>query len=221
MEGITYEFSGAKVLSNGDLLFSGQIDNEHEDCQDAVLALFVLNKGLKLKKIEKVSQFSVYLEAMNVSSDRICLNYYMSDDEYVETEDDNENEETNKKVGDYVVSILNKNVKELHQYKSHEMNLIGANDSFLFFSNDSNHKNDVVSFYTWSMEYVKTIGRSNDPNLPFYIYPSRFANMFARCYYRSGVNEFRCIDEETGLLLNSIEANDYCFNNNYNLIFLK
>ena len=117
-----------------------------------------------------------------------------------------------------MVLILNENLKKLHRYKSHEMNLIGANDSFLFFSKDSNHKDGVVSFYTWSMEYVKTIGQSNDPSLPFYIYPGRFANMFGRYYYKSGDNEFRCIDEETGLLLKSIEANDYCFNNNYNLI---
>ena len=50
MEGIEYEFIEAKVLSNDDLLVSGQIKNEHEECQDAVLALFDLNKGLKLKK---------------------------------------------------------------------------------------------------------------------------------------------------------------------------
>ena len=86
---------------------------------------------------------------------------YRADDDYEEYF------ETNDKAGDYLVIILNENLERLHSFKSHEMKLIGANDSFLFFANDSEHKNGEVSFYTWSMEYVKTIGQSNDANLPF------------------------------------------------------
>ena len=103
------------------------------------------------------------------------------------------------------------------------MNLIGANNSFLFFTNDSKHKNGKVSFklsfYTWSMEYVKTVGQSNDPNIPFYFYfyPDKFVNLFGRyCFIL--VQKLRIVDEETGILLKAIEAHDFCFDNNYNII---
>ena len=62
------------------------------------------------------------------------------------------------------------------------MESVGANDSFLFFTFDSEHKNGVVSFYTWSMEYVKTIGQKYDQDLPFYIHPGKFVNLFERYY---------------------------------------
>ena len=59
-----------------------------------------------------------------------------------------------------MILILNENLEKLHRFKSHEMELDGANDSFLFFANYSEHTNGEVSFYTWSMEYVKTQAKS-------------------------------------------------------------
>ena len=41
--------------------------------------------------------------------------------------------------------ILNENLEKLHRYKIHKMYLIGANDSFLFFTDDSEHKDGVVA----------------------------------------------------------------------------
>ena len=110
-------------------------------------------------------------ESMVKSSDKICLTYEIKDrsERYrarKETEDDKEYEGPDDKAGDYVVLILNDNLEKLHRYKIHKMQLVGANDSFLFFAYDSEHKDGVVSFYTWSMEYVKSIGQSDDQDLP-------------------------------------------------------
>ena len=118
---------------------------------------------------------------MATFSDKICLTYKIKDisERYrarEETEDDKEYEETNDEAGDYVILILNENLEKLHRIKSHEMNLIGANDSFLFFTFDFEHEYGILSFYTWSMEYVKTFGQSNDPNLPFCFCPSKLVN---------------------------------------------
>ena len=112
-------------------------------------------------------------QSIATSSDKICLTYKIKHRSKIfrareETEDDQEYLETTDKADSYVILILNENLEKLHRFKSHDMKLIGANDSFLFFTNDSEHRNGKVSFYSWSMEYVKTIGQSNDPNLPFY-----------------------------------------------------
>ena len=50
-----------------------------------------------------------------------------------------------------MILILNENLDKLHRFKSHRMDLIGANDSFLFFADDSKHKDGEVSFYIWSL----------------------------------------------------------------------
>ena len=156
-------------------------------------------------------------ESMVKSSDKICLTYEIKDrsERYrarKETEDDQEYEETNEKAGIYVVLILNENLEKLHRFKSHSMNSIGANDSFLFFTFDFEHEYGILSFYTWSMEFVKTIGQSNDPDLPFYfpLYITKFVNLFGRyCFIDEYLSELKLIDEETGILLKSIDADDF------------
>ena len=45
--------------------------------------------------------------------------------------------------------------------------MVGANDSFLFFTNDSEHDDSEVSYYTWSMEYVKTIGQLREIKMKY------------------------------------------------------
>ena len=45
--------------------------------------------------------------------------------------------------------------------------MVGANDSFLFFTNDSEHDDGEVSYYTWSMEYVKTIGQLREIKMKY------------------------------------------------------
>ena len=113
------------------------------------------------------------------------------------------------------------------------MYLIGVNDSYLFFINDSEHLNGKVSFYNWSMEYVKTIGQSDDPYLPFYFKIStrhssgilcihKLENRFGRYYFMDEETGLKIIDEKTGILLISIENPfnllDFVIDNDFNII---
>ena len=151
-----------KILSNGDLLLCGKIEDIDDSFQDLVLAIFDTKKD----KLKKIKQLFVDYVSMDKSSNKICLTFLIKDqsERYLARErikDDEEyekHEETNDQVGEFVILILNENLEILQRFKSHEMYLIGVNDSYLFFINDSEHLNGKVSFYNWSMEYVKTIG---------------------------------------------------------------
>ena len=130
--------------------------------------------------------------------------------------------------------ILNEKFEKLERYFSgyYKKRLIGANESFLFFTHDKGDTDPKVSIYNWSIELVKKIGQNKNPILPFYFAFSsylKFYVMFGRCYFLvryykphlhcESKNYMRIVDERNGKLVKIVEnVSDYFIDSNYNLI---
>ena len=183
------------IMKNGDLFVFGEIENEFE-----IFVLVLLD--LKRNALKKVKKTYGEFSSMATTSDKICLVLF--------DEDDN-----------FVYNVFNENLEKLHCIiADREKKLVGANDSYLFFIEDTEHDGEI-SMYDWTLNYVKSIGQNNSP----FCNGSRilkFVPIFEKYFFlaesqKEGVH-LKIFDEKSGQLLKKIKTDDFAIDRNMNLI---
>lgn len=243
-------------FSNGDLLIAGELASEvlcGEPCTNygvgtygIVFLLFDMEKN-ELKKMKKFNVFSeswTHLSIETVSNKVFFMYQYREDNDSRckhrpgnEIEYENANAKIVYEHYIYVYLTMNEKLEKIHWSQGKQKQLIGLNDSCLFFTHDMSQKsgksldsmmnNYTLYIYNWSMKFVKRVGQANDPEAPFYLFfnPRRCApykhNFFNICgkYFFTGIeNSLRIVDEKTGKLLKTVKGNLLTIDSNFNII---
>ena len=219
--------------SDGEIVLIG-IGNNSESTDTMLFQSFIIIEVFDVKKnilkMSKRLEFACDYEVeYQATENKICLVYRSHTSFEIQT-----------------ILVLNENLEQIQKneidLRFMRNNLIGANDSFLFFllvqNPDPNpnqigilkgrHKSLVPSLliYNWELVKVKQIGQGNDPEMPFYIsflrydfYRSKFSSIFGR-YYCQDDEILSIIDVTSGLQINKIKTLHFIITSNRCLILI-
>ncbi len=207
------------VFDDWEIIYSASNENviiiglAHPEAYDSADLIAIHSIDIK-RNIEKGSFLTDCCgdKFYKAAADKVCLVYY--EDYYL---------------NDQICLVMDSNLKILHEKreKKYPKRLIGADDSFLFFTYKNNKKQEEIYLfnplliYNWSLIKIRTICQANDPEKPFYISfrTNKFVSMYGR-YYSEENNILRIIDENTGLLINKIQTLRFLVDSNRYLILI-
>ncbi len=237
-------------FSNGDLLIAGELANKAllgEPCTKeghgtygVVLLVFNLEKN-QLKHMKKFNVFSESWTnfSLETTSNKIFFMYqYREDNGSHRPGNEIEYEDPNVEIiyehNIYVYLTMNEKLEKILWCQDDEKQLIGLNDSFLFFTHDLGQKIEIrrkydftLYIYDWSLKLVKRVGQQNNPEEPFYLffnsrccapYEHNFINMCGKYFFTDTKNSLRIVDEKTGKLLKLVKGNLLTIDSNFNII---
>lgn len=231
-----FDWTVINFTSDGEIVLMGVGNNTSESIDQlaqlaqSFIIIEVFDVEKNILKMSKILEFACdYDINYQATENKICLVY-----------------ESNTSFEIQTILVLNKNLEQIQKneidLRFMAKNLIGANDSFLFFllvqNPDPNpnqtgvlkgrHESLVPSLliYNWELVKVKQIGQGNDPEIPFYVSFLRynfnrpkFLSIFGR-YYCQDDGILSIIDELSGLKINKIKALHFLITSNRCLILI-